>query len=68
MLGLTFVRIKETKQNIPITNDWTNIPYYPTTKERRENMAKSILSQGKQVPAELLKQIENYGSNTLRNL
>jgi hypothetical protein len=60
-------KIKETKQNIPITNDWTNIPYYPTTKERRENMAKSILSQGKQVPSELLKQIENDTINEVKN-
>jgi len=52
-------KMRETKQVIPNTNDWTNIPYYPTTRERRENMAKSILSQGKQVPQELLKQIEN---------
>ena len=60
-------KIREPKQNIPTTNDWTNIPYYPTTKERRENMAKSILSQGKQVPQELLKQIENDTINEVKN-
>jgi hypothetical protein len=52
-------KIKETKQVISNTNDWTNIPYYPTTRERRENMAKSMISQGKQVPQDLLNQIEN---------
>ena len=51
-------KLKETRQIIPNTNDWTNIPYYPTSRERRENMAKSITAQGKQVPQELLKQIE----------
>ena len=52
-------KIKETKQTIPNTNDWSNIPYYPTTKERRENAANLLLSQGKPVPANLLNQIHN---------
>ena len=51
-------KLKETKQIMPVTNDWTNIPYYPTTKERREIMAKSLLSQGKQIPQDLLLQLE----------
>ena len=58
--------MKETKQVIPNTNDWTNIPYYPTTRERRENMAKSMISQGKQVPQELLNQIENDKLNEVK--
>jgi len=59
-------KLKETKQIIPNTNDWTNIPYYPTTKERRENIAKSIIAQGKQVPQELLNQIENDKLNDVK--
>jgi hypothetical protein len=59
-------KLKETKQIIPNTNDWTNIPYYPTTRERRENMAKSIIAQGKQVPQELLNQIENDKLNDVK--
>jgi hypothetical protein len=59
-------KMKETKQVIPNTNDWTNIPYYPTTRERRENMAKSIISQGKQVPQDLLNQIENDKLNEVK--
>lgn len=59
-------KMKETKQIIPNTNDWTNIPYYPTTRERRENMAKSIIAQGKQVPQELLNQIENDKINEVK--
>ena len=51
-------RIKETSKTVVTTNDWKNIPYYPTTNERRENMAKQLLSMGKAVPPELLKQIE----------
>ena len=60
-------KMKEAKQVIPNTNDWTNIPYYPTTRERRENMAKSILAQGKQVPPDLLNQIENDKLNEVKN-
>ena len=59
-------KMRETKQVIPNTNDWTNIPYYPTSMERRENMAKSIISQGKQVPQELLNQIENDKLNEVK--
>jgi len=51
-------KIKETKKTVISTNDWTNIPYYPTTHERRENVAKYLISMGKQVPPTLLKQIE----------
>jgi len=58
--------MRETKQIIPNTNDWTNIPYYPTTRERRENMAKSMISQGKQVPQDLLNQIENDKLNEVK--
>ena len=60
-------KIKETKQIIPNTNDWTNIPYYPTTKDRRVNMANSIIAQGKQVPQELLNQIENDKINEVKS-
>ena len=59
-------KMKETKQGIPNTNDWTNIPYYPTTNERRENMAKSILAQGKQVPQDLLNQLQKDKINEVR--
>ncbi len=50
-------RIRETTRTVASTQDWTNIPYYPTTLEKKENMAKYLTSMGKQVPATLLKQI-----------
>jgi hypothetical protein len=40
------------------TDDWSNIPYYPTTKERREQTAMYLVKTGKQVPISLLKQIQ----------
>lgn len=51
-------KIKETKKTVVTTKDWSNIPYYPTTREKRENVAKYLMSMGKIVPQELLKQIE----------
>ena len=50
-------KIRETKKNVVTTNDWTNIPYYPTNSEKRENVAKYLMSMGKQVPTNLLQQI-----------
>ena len=52
-------RIRETKKSVVSTNDWSKIPYYPTTKERRENVAKYLLSMGKKVPDSLIRQIED---------
>ena len=50
-------RIKETKKTVVTTNDWSNIPHYPTTREKRENVVKYLMSMGKQVPQDLLRQI-----------
>ena len=52
-------KLRETKTAVASTDNWTNIPYYPTTSERRENVAKQLLSMGKIVPDNLIKQIEN---------
>ena len=40
------------------TNDWTNIPYYPTSKEKKEQYMHQLASMGKQIPQELIRQIE----------
>jgi len=50
-------KIKETKKTVVTTKDWSNIPYYPTTREKRENIVKYLISMGKTVPPELLRQI-----------
>lgn len=41
------------------TQDWSNIPYHPTTSETRENVAKYLVSMGKEVPKTLTQQIHN---------
>ena len=50
-------RIRETTKTVASTQDWTNIPYYPTTLEKKENMVKYLTSMGKQIPPALLQQI-----------
>jgi len=51
-------KIKETKKTMVNTTDWSNIPHYPTTRERRENVAKYLMQMGRQVPPELLRKIQ----------
>lgn len=51
-------KLKETKKTVITTTDWTNIPYYPTNRENRQNVAKYLLQMGKQIPPELLQKIQ----------
>ncbi len=60
-------KIKETKKSVVTTTDWTNIPYYPTTREKRENIAKYLTQMGRQVPPELLKQIQEDKTKEIEN-
>ena len=60
-------RIRETKKVVTTTEDWSNIPYYPTTKEKREGIAQLLLAQGKTVPISLLQQIEEDKVKELQN-
>ena len=60
-------KLRETRNSVVTTDNWTNIPYYPTTKERRENVAKHLLSIGKKVPESLLKQIQEDNIKEMRN-
>ena len=58
-------KIKETKKTVVTTNDWSNIPHYPTTREKRENVAKYLISMGKPVPQDLVRQIAQDKKNEL---
>jgi hypothetical protein len=51
-------KIRETTKSVATTNDWSNIPYYPTTLEKKENMVQYLIAMGKEVPQNLLQQIE----------
>jgi hypothetical protein len=58
-------KIRETRKSVVSTSDWTNIPYYPTNREKRENIAKYLISMGKQIPQTLLQQIEQDKKNEI---
>jgi len=60
-------KIKQTRQVVATTDDWSNIPYYPTTKERREQTAMYLVKTGKQVPISLLKQIQKDKEQDIEN-
>ena len=51
-------KIKETKKTVVNTTDWSNIPHYPTNREKRENVAKYLMKMGRAIPPELLKQLD----------
>lgn len=58
-------KIKETKKTVITTQDWSDIPYYPTTREKRENLVKYLISMGKSVPENLIKQVEQDKKNEI---
>jgi len=60
-------KIKETKRTVVSTNDWSNIPHYPTTREKRENVVKYLISMGKAVPQDLLRQIAQDKQTEIQN-
>ena len=60
-------KLREAQQTVVTTDDWSNIPYYPTMKERRENVARLLISQGKQIPQSLLIQMEQDKMNELES-
>ena len=51
-------KLKQTRQTVVTTDNWSNIPYYPTTIEKKENILKYLISTGKPVPPDFLRQIE----------
>jgi len=59
--------IQETRKMVSTTDDWTNIPYYPTSREKREMEIKEIISQGKPVPEPLMQQLERDQINEMKN-
>jgi Txe/YoeB family toxin of Txe-Axe toxin-antitoxin module len=52
-------KIRETKKTIISTTEWSNIPYYPTNREKLEKIANDLVKSGKNVPRELIKKIED---------
>lgn len=51
-------KIKETRKTVVTTQDWSNIPYYPTSREKRENVANYLKNMGRSIPEKLMEQIK----------
>ncbi len=60
-------KLKETRKMVVTTNDWTNIPYYPTNRERKEQYIQQLASTGKPIPPELLRQLELEKAKEIAN-
>jgi hypothetical protein len=60
-------KLKETKQTVVTTDNWTNIPFYPTTIERKEEYIKQLINSGKPIPQLLIKEIEELKKKELHN-
>ena len=60
-------KLREIKQTVVTTDNWSNIPYYPTTRERKETMVRDLMSMGKPVPQSLLMEIEESKKKELQN-
>ena len=56
-------RLRETKQTVSNTQNWSNIPYYPTTIERKEHYIKQLLKEGKGTPISLINEIKKMRRN-----
>ena len=53
-------KIRETSKTMPSNKDWTSIPYYPTARDKIENVINRLTSAGKPIPKKLLDQIEDH--------
>jgi hypothetical protein len=60
-------RLKETRKMVVTTNDWSNIPYYPTNREKKEQQAQQLAASGRPVPPELIRQIEMEKAKEVAN-
>lgn len=58
-------KTRETKKMVVQTKDWSNIPYYPTIRERRNNMVLQMQKTRAQIPRQLLYQIYEDRKNSV---
>ena len=58
-------KMRETRQTVVTTDNWSTIPYYPTTLERKEMLVKQLITSGKPVPTGLLYEIDQMKQNEI---
>jgi hypothetical protein len=60
-------RSNATNTTVPKNENWANIPYYPTLKERRAQTAEQLRKAGKPVPEQLQRKIEQDNLDVDKN-
>ena len=59
--------LQQTNKVVTNTDDWSNIPYYPTSREKRMQTMEYLIKTGKQVPVDLLRQIQKDKEDSIKN-
>lgn len=60
-------KLQEIQNTVVTTEDWSNIPYYPTSKEKRLELANKFLAERKEIPHSLMEKIKEDEMNDLKN-
>jgi hypothetical protein len=60
-------KLRQNHKPVTTTDDWSTIPYYPTTKERRIKLAEHYLKNDQDIPLALWKQIQEDKKNDVQN-
>ena len=60
-------KLRQTKDTFVTTHNWSNIPYYPTTLDRKEQHIKQMQAQGKAVPQNLIDDYKNMKAKEISN-
>jgi hypothetical protein len=59
--------LQQTNKVVSNTDDWSNIPYYPTNREKRIQTMEYLTKTGKQIPLDLLRQIQKDKEDSIKN-
>ena len=59
-------RLRETNQTVVNTDNWSNIPHYPTTLERKEQYVKQLMALKRPVPPQLIAEIQHMKKNEIQ--
>jgi hypothetical protein len=60
-------KLRETRQTVVTTDNWTNIPYYPTTLERKEDLVNKLIESSKPIPPQLIQEIKEMKKKEIHN-
>jgi len=59
--------LQHTNKVVTNTDDWSNIPYYPTNREKRMQTMEYLIKTGKELPLDLIRQIQKDKEDSIKN-